>query len=235
MATKKYASIQGLIEEQAHRWQLLGRERQRKKMPPLPVVYLSRETGAHGDQVAERLAEIAGYDLFDRALIRKIAESASMAESVVETLDEKNRSALIDWVSSLGESKHFWFDEYLEHLSKVIGTIGRHGRAIIVGRGAGYLLGQDGCQCLRVRIIASLDTRVQRVMDSLKLTMKEAKKHIQKTEAEQRAFLKRYFDANIDDPCNYDLVVNTDRLSVDEAAQAVYGALQEMIEREQKG
>ena len=235
MKTTKHPSIQQMIEDQAHKWQIVGHERKKTKEPPPPVVYLSRETGANGDLIAAHLARTINYDLFDRALIQKVAESAKMSEAVVETLDEKTRSALMDWMASLSEDKHLWFDEYLEHLSKVIGTIGRHGRAVIVGRGAGYLLAKDECHCLRVRVIASAETKIRRVMHSLSLSEKEAKKHIQKTESEQKAFLKRYFFADIADPLNYDLVLNTDCLSVEEAVEAIRGALEKLSARQREG
>jgi cytidylate kinase len=235
MKRKVHPSIQQMIEDQAHKWQLHDRERQKSAEPPPPVVYLSRETGANGDLIAAHLAKITRYDLFDRALIRQIAESGQASEAVVETLDEKTRSALVDWISSLAEDRHFWFDDYLEHLSKVIGAIGRHGGAIIVGRGAGYLLAKTDCACLRVRVIASPDTKVKRVMEREHLSAKDAKKHIAKTEGEQRAFLKRYFSADIGEPRNYDLVLNTDCLSIEEAAEAIRGALVKLAERPREG
>ena len=49
-------------------------------------------------------------------------------------------SILEDWISSLVYDRHMWPEEYLKHLMNIIGTIGKHGRAVVVGRGANFIL-----------------------------------------------------------------------------------------------
>ena len=68
--------------------------------------------------------------------IHDMAESARVSVRLLETLDEKGVSVLEEWISSLVDKRHLWPDRYLQHLMKIIGTIGKHGRAVIVGRGA---------------------------------------------------------------------------------------------------
>ena len=62
--TIRHRTVEQIIEEQAHRWQLTRAEA--RKETRRPVVTISRQSGAHGDEVAERLAKTAGLDLFDR-------------------------------------------------------------------------------------------------------------------------------------------------------------------------
>lgn len=219
----KQRSMHQIIEEQTRRWQINSKEKIRKKVEHYPVIYLSREPGSNGRQIAEQVAKELKFDLFDYAIIQKVAESSKMSSAVVETLDEKSRSALLDWIGELSEERHLWFDQYLEHLLKVIGTVGRHGRAVIVGRGAGYIVPAN--LCLRVRVFASMETKTKRIMERMKLGEKEAKKKIQQIEGEQKAFLKRYFQKDIQDPNNYDLLVNTERLATKEAVAAITAAL----------
>jgi hypothetical protein len=87
-----------------------------------------------------------------------VAESANMSERLVLSLDEKERSILDNWIQYLKTSSWFSTEDYLHYLTKVIGTIWRHGGAVILGRGGNLLLPPE--ETLRVRLVAPLETRV---------------------------------------------------------------------------
>jgi cytidylate kinase len=46
-----------------------------------------------------------------------------------------------------------------------------------------------------------------------------------KTESDRKAFIKKYFNEDIQDPLNYDFIINTEHLSIDDAVNAVVGIL----------
>lgn len=108
-----------------------------KKEPPtgIRVITVSRESGSGGTLVAARLARELGFDPFHREVIQEMAESANISTRIVETLDERGLSVLEDSIAAITRDRHLWPDEFLKHLMKVVGTIGKHGRAVIVGRG----------------------------------------------------------------------------------------------------
>jgi cytidylate kinase len=126
---------------------------------------------------------------------------------------------LDDWIRVLDEKHHLWSDEYLPHLTKVVGAIAAHGHAVIVGRGAGYLLPNN--VCLRLLIVAPMDVRIRHVMNAYGVTADVAKKQITKTETDRRAFIKKYFQADLTDPVNYDLTLNLTQYTVEAAAKIV--------------
>jgi len=130
---------------------------------------------------------------------------------------------LEEWIDSLVDKRHLWPDQYLQHLMKILGTIGKHGSSVIVGRGANFLLPPE--KRLSVRVIAPLDTRVKNVSREYDVTVEDAKTRVLKTESDRKAFIKKYFNDDIRDPLNYDLIINTGALSIDDAANAVKGAL----------
>ena len=187
------------------------------------MITLSREPGSGGRIVAQRLSEQLGLDLFHGEIIQQMAESAQISARLLETLDEKGLSVLEDWISTLVNERHLWPDQYLKHLMKVIGTIGKHGRAVIVGRGANFLLPKE--DQFRVRVIAPLEIRAQNVARNFGVSNEEAKRRVIRTESDRRAFVRKYFHADIANPANYDLVINTEMLSIDGAVKAVTGAL----------
>ena len=108
-------------------------------------------------------------------------------------------------------------------LMRVIGTIGKHGKAIIVGRGANFVLPPENR--FRVRIIAPRDRRVNCVAESYGISKDEAKRRVMRTESDRRAFIRKYFHSDIADPANYDMVLNTGTLSIESAAAAICSAI----------
>ncbi len=210
-----------LIEEQVRRWEILRKEKQEDKT--LPVITLSREPGSGGKLVAKAVADRLGLDLFHQELINAMAENADTTTRVIRTLDERGLSMIEDWVSAAISERHLWPDEVSRVLMRVIGTIGRHGKAIIVGRGANFVLPPENR--FRVRIIAPLELRVNRVAETHGVSKKEAKRHVLRTESDRQAFVRKYFHSDIGDPANYDVILNTGTLSVESAAAAICSAL----------
>jgi cytidylate kinase len=52
-----------------------------------------------------------------------------------------------------------------------------------------------------------------------------AKRRVMRTESDRRASIRKYFNADIADPTNYDLVINTATLNVDDAVNVIAAAL----------
>ena len=220
-------SIPQIIEEQVHRWQIQNK-RKPEKSALSPVVTISREPGSGGRIVAQKLSERIGFELFHQEVLHEMAKHAEVSEQMLATLDERGLSILEDWISSLVYDRHLWPDQYLLHLMNVIGTIGKHGRAVVVGRGANFILPPE--QRIRIRIIASRTRRIENVARNFNLSQEEAKRRVIKTESNRRAFIRKYFNADIAEPTNYDLVINTDTVSVDNAVDVIGAALECLVE-----
>ncbi|MBW2000799.1 MAG: cytidylate kinase-like family protein, partial [Deltaproteobacteria bacterium] len=218
----KSRSIEHLIDDQVRRWEL-QKGRPSKERNETSVITVSREPGSGGRIVAKRIAERLGLDLFHSEIMQEVARNARISTRLVETLDEKGLSLLEDWISTLVNERHLWPDQYLQHLMKVIITIGRHGRAVIVGRGANYILPPEGR--FRVRIVAPLEIRVKNVAREYKVPVEEARRRVLRTESERKAFVRKYFHSDISDPIYYDLVINTGEIPLDVAVETVAAAL----------
>jgi cytidylate kinase len=218
----KTRSIEQIVEEQVRRWQIIRTE-EKKADERISVITISREPGSGGNILAEHLSKHLEFDLFYQEFIHKMAESAHVSIRLLETLDEKGASVLEEWISSLVDKRHLWPDRYLQHLMKIIGTIGKHGRAVIVGRGANFVLPPE--KRISLRVISPLETRIQNVSQAFGAAAAEARSRILKTESDRKAFIKKYFNEDIQNPLNYDVIINTETLSIDDAVNAVAGAL----------
>jgi cytidylate kinase len=94
------------------------------------------------------------------------------------------------------------------------------GNVIILGRGANIITAPMP-QVLHVRLLGSVQQRVAHMLQFDKLNRKDALKRIEREDGGRRRYLKKYFGREIDDPLLYHLVINTDLLSLHEAAVMV--------------
>ncbi|MBM4271567.1 MAG: cytidylate kinase-like family protein [Deltaproteobacteria bacterium] len=212
-------SLNNMVEEQLKKWQVESKERKTVKAKPGPVITISREPGSGGSEIARKLSEDLKMDLVGAQIIQKIAESADMSTKVIESLDEKEITRRDNWLTALFETRHLWEDTYLFHLTKVIGTFGRQGNVIIVGRGAQYILPPE--DTFRLRFVAPMEIKIQNVMRDFGSTRQEAEKYIIKTDSDRRAYLRKYFNADVTNPSDYDMVINTGKLGIDSTVDVV--------------
>lgn len=223
---KKTSRVESILEDQVVRWQ--QRIDRRKKAPAAkpPVITISRQPGAPYDSLIAGLASSLNLDVFDKEIINAVAESVKMSEKVVAALDEKTRSALDSWLEVLRSNRYLLPDTYLIHLTNVIGAIGEQGGAIIIGRGANIILPPD--TTLRIRLVAPLGTRIANMSKEGQVSsIDEAQRFISKKEAEQRAYMRKYFEVDIDDPVQYDLVINSQYLPEEQIVSIIKSALKQ--------
>jgi cytidylate kinase len=225
-------SLDSLVEEQLKKWNVRKQGKKIEKVRVKPCLALSREPGCGGSEIARRLSINLEMDIIGGGIIQKVAESAEMSEIVIKSLDEKEITKRDDWLTSLFETRHLWPEKYLFHLTKVIGTIGRHGNALIVGRGAHCILPPE--ETFRVRIIAPLTFRIAHMMAEHKLSRKEAEQYIAKTESDRCAFIRKYFHVDLTDPSLYDLILNASVFTVDGAVDILQGSFHRWQEAKRK-
>jgi cytidylate kinase len=204
METYPRRTLNKLVEEQIIRWQS-NRKRKYKK-PIRPVITISRLPGCGAWNIAKQISETLEIDFFDQEIVDEIAKNADVNRRVVETVDEQDNSIVLDWLSVLTTERHFWPNEYLDQLTRLIGTIGAHGHAVILGRGASYILPKE--ICLRVLVVAPLELRIKNVIEAYKVSEKIAKQNVMGKESERIAFIRGYFHEDMLNPVNYDMVFN---------------------------
>ena len=222
MVTKKQ-SIEQFVEQQIRKWEIPPAKTDQKPAVRVPVITLSMEPGSGGSLVAQEVAKQLGFDYFHRGIIQGIAKSARIRASVIDTLEKERLSGIEDFIASLYKNQYLYPGIYMQHLLKVINTIADHGRAVIVGRGANFILPLE--KRFSIRVIAPLQIRIQNVVRAYDVKEEEARQRVIRREARRGAFVKKSYDANIADPENYDLTLNTGRMSTESAAEAVIAAV----------
>jgi len=220
-------SIDHFVDQQILLWQEERRIRERKGVEghiQRPTICISRQYGARGAAMGRMVADRLGFRFYSDELIHDIAEAAHVRQQVVETLDERGQDGITEWVAGLIKRGVFAPSDYLRNLSRVVLTLGRHGKGVIVGRGAHFLL--DGKTTLRVRVIAPIEERVARIAVRDDLGEADARAKVMRIDEERVAFNRQHYNADIRDPGHYDLVVNAGTLSVEGAAAQTVAAFQ---------
>jgi len=207
-------SIETFVKSQIEKWG-------KKVHSQVPVITISSEPGSGGRVIARGLAKRLGLDLLDRDIIKEIAESTHISGTVIESMEKERLSGIKDFISSLVNDRYLWPGVYLDHLMKVVAVIASHGNSIIVGRGANFLIPQENR--LSIRVIAPIETRVKNVAKEFGVTREEAKRRVINRENVRSSFIRQSFNADVADPRNYDLVINTKTLTIDAAMGAVIG------------
>lgn len=176
------------------------------------VVTISRDHGALGGDVAERLAEVLGVVCADRQILESVAARARVDVALVESLDRHVAPFKGEWWSGLISGRALSRDQFSTNLVKVIFNIARRG-GVIVGRGAHLMLGAG--VAFRVRIVGCAERCSRRIAEREGLDPEQAKDRVKSVNHEREQFLRVYFGAPVDDPRSYDLTVNSDRFDVD--------------------
>jgi cytidylate kinase len=222
-------SIEQIIERQVRAWETeASANRQRALERPLaaqpflpvhPVITISRETGAGGTALAEAIASRLDYAVFDREIVDRVCAESGFRRRVIESLDEKTRSEVNLWAEGIVFQRLVLSSDYLRILIQVVGSIAELGKVIIVGRGANHILGPT--RGVHVRVVAPPSYRIENVMRTRGLTREAAKRSVEQTDAERRAFVRRHFGLQWEDPSAFHLVINTAVSGIDAAADVV--------------
>lgn len=178
----------------------------------MAIITVSRQVGSRGDEIATALITQLKYDFLDKRLVDERLASSGLTQEAIDRFDER-KPGFWDRLSLNTERyKHF--------LLSAIYETAKAGNCVIVGRGAHVALaGVPGV--MRVRVVASVKTRIHRIMRQLECSEDQAQRIIQRSDQNRAGFHRFFFEVRWDAPELYDLTVNTDRTSVSAAAELI--------------
>jgi Cytidylate kinase-like family len=111
-------------------------------------------------------------------------------------------------------------DDIRSLIRETIEQTAARGKAVIVAHAASHAIG-GGDAVLRVLVTASPDTRAARVAEAEGVDRAGAERAVKDSDAGRADYLKRFYGVRDESPTHYDLVLNTDALSVEQAAELV--------------
>jgi cytidylate kinase len=201
--------------------------------PPAQVrlITLSREYGAGGSELGLLLGTELGWPVLDRDLAHRIAARLRCPAAQVERMGERTPSflervaatfSLMPPEASVLPDRSATLDPDLlvQATRAVLREAVRELPLIVVGHG-GSCLFRDRPDVLRVRVTAPYDVRVRRVAERTGLPVHEAAADVRHRDADRRHYLERYYGCDANDPCLYDLQINTATVPLERAAGIV--------------
>lgn len=182
----------------------------------MKIITIGREFGSGGRELGKRLADILGYDYYDREIITSIAENKGLKEDYVESVleDHSFSNIPITFNHSFGVQTvmHHPQTSLMIEQRKIIEKIAKAGKdCIIVGRNADIIL--KDYKPFNIFVCATEEWKVKRCMERAgneeNLTAKQLIRNMRRID-KNRAFSREFIcDSRWGDPEAYDLTVNT--------------------------
>jgi cytidylate kinase len=206
----------------------------------MAVITIRGQLGSGAPQIGKQVAEKLHIEYVDREIIALVARKLKSSRREILEKEMPPGSLLGRIVEVMGSTYPFnplYPDismpvgeiplndaNYLEGLTHVITKIASNQPIVIMGRGSQFIL-RDVPEALHILFIAPLDLRIKRVMQELKMDEESSKKEIENYDGSRRAFIKRYFKADLEDPKYYDMIINTERLDFNSSVSVICHAV----------
>jgi cytidylate kinase len=198
------------------------------------VVCISHASGAGGEEVGRLVAEELGYVYMDDDIVARAAAAGSIDPA--EVADAERRKSLaarvLEGIAQSGEAwavthgvpsatrEELRSDDVRALIKETIAQTAARGNVVIVAHGASHMVARRP-DALRVLVTASPATRSSRIGGRDGLDAASAAREVKHSDAARRDYLRRFYDIEDEVPTLYDVVVNTDGLSVEQAARLV--------------
>jgi cytidylate kinase len=217
-------TIEQFIRQQSEAFEKSLSDKVKRSQPMLPVITISMEPGSGGSLIAENVAQRLGYRLYSKNLLTAMAHKADVKQQVLEAIENGRPTLFEDFVSSiLPKDDYVYKGDYFEQLKDTIFSLAMIGKAVIVGRGANFIIPPE--KRFSIRVVAPREVRIKNVASHYKVTLEAAEKRIANREAKRKAFIKNNFHKNIGDHIYYDLTINTARMDLETCTELVIGAI----------
>jgi len=197
----------------------------------MAVVTISRQFGAGGKTLGQKVADKLGYSFADNAIIQRVAQEANVSADWV-TAFEKEAGTWVNKIVSGMVSRRMlsrvlkdergYLDEkiYLDYLVLIIAQMADEGDVVILGRGSQYIL-DDHPDATHILLVNDFEHRVGFIKEHYDVTEKRARQWVSREDQRRINLYKRLSKADYNDPGHYHMVLNMARVGMDEACDMV--------------
>ena len=198
------------------------------------AVCISHTSGAGGEEVGRLVAERLGFLYVDEEIVARAAARGGVQAAEVAS-EERRKSLAARVLEAIAQGGDAWAmggsvplrageelsgDDIRVLIRETIEQTAARGNAVIVAHAASHAV-RPGPAVLRVLVTASPETRATRVAGAEGLDQAGAARAVKDSDAGRADYLKRFYEVGEELPTHYDLVFNTDTLSVEQAAELV--------------
>lgn len=199
------------------------------------IVTFSRQIGSRGEDLGRAAASALELPYLDHEIIARAARSANVSEHTIEQA-ERAPSLLTRMIEALGRypagfelaeaasgvppAPPLSSDAYRHFIEQVIRGLAHGSGAVILGHGGQVVLrGHPGT--VHVFVCAPFEQRVRTVAAAENLSPEEAGRRVRQNDQERADYFQRYYQVKWTDAAQYDLTINTGRMRLGAAVDAV--------------
>ncbi len=224
---KEFFSLDKAIAYQEKNWHLKKNSIDMEQKHALPFITISREYGCLAHSVGEEISKLLNkeYDhdplwtVYDRNLLDRIMNDMHISFELAETLTDKARGSMADFLQNI-VSKYPPEVAVYKKLVETIRTIAANGHAIIIGR-VGNVITSNLAHGYHVRLVASLERKIENIRKRFNVTKKEAKEILLKKGEVREQFILNRLKVDMTDPSLYNVVINMNHLNFYDAARLI--------------
>jgi hypothetical protein len=227
------AGVENRLKAQVeYRHRLAKRDAGEKEVAqPAPFITISRQFGCNAYALAERLAqrlnaEFPGWDctIYDRKLLEVLAESEAITADIINSLSERTRGLIADWVDHIVAGKPPE-TQVFRHLARTFCSIAALGQAILIGRG-GAAITRRIPTGIHVRLTAPIEWRIDNLKQNPDRTSDTSMETVKQADKERESFVRKYLGVDAHDPELYHLILNNQLLTMKEQVEIIVTLVQ---------
>lgn len=201
----------------------------------MAVVTISRQFGAGGRTLGERLCDRFGFQLVDEPVIDEIARKCKISGDWLKAMEKEASSTILGIISSVAScgllyrtpaspGEGFEKKKYIECLTRIMTSLADKGGYVFVGRGAQLVL-KDRPDAVHILLVAEYEDRVKFLVQHYQISPSEAEAMVKQKERQRAAVAANIFGVEINDPALYHMVVNTSCIPFDWAVDSASNLL----------
>ena len=188
------------------------------------IINVGRQLGSGGHDIGRMLALDFQAKYYDRELLNLAAKESGLSEKIFEQNDEKkgffrglfNIGAphVSGYKPDLSQESLFQFQ------SDAIRKAAKHGSCVFVGRCADYVL-RDFDNTVNIFITASMDYRVEQIMNKQHMNAEAARRFIEQGEGKRADYYNYYTGKKWGSAESYDLCIDSSKLGLMETEKLI--------------
>jgi cytidylate kinase len=202
----------------------------------MAVITISRQFGAGGKTIGQKVSEALGYTFLDEDIIQIIAEKAKVSPGWVESVEKEAGGRLSRIVTKMVsrplidrvlKDEKGYIDEqiYIDYLVVIIAQMAEDGNVVFLDRGSQYIL-NDFPEAFHILLINTFANRVKFMMNNYDLSQNRATQIVKSEEKRRMNLYRRIGKQDYDQPELYHLVINMARVDLEEAIQLILHLVQ---------
>ena len=217
----------------------------------MTVITMSRQIGSGAAEVANKLGEELGLVTFDKRLMLRVATEVGLSDEEIFDYSEEqykargflerlfSRNRPVAEVSTWTGGREGGYEREVSTMDEqqaialtrtAIRAAYERGNVLIVGRGSQVVL-EDKPNVVHLRLVAPFEARVEYLEAEENMTPAQARRYIQEQDRAMADYMRQFYNADVDDPTLYHMVLNVAKLGV-KGCVSLIKAMTEMEEIE---